>query len=125
MQMKVRKAIKRIMALSTGAAMLGATMFGAMAAADLKDYPSPLFIKDGVFDGVLVVGDNAAAEDIIGITNIATSMQAASVKKKVVEAGGTTVEVEGDAKKIGTSSNFLELGEGLNDAGMTTVDSND
>ncbi|KHO45369.1 MAG: hypothetical protein QS98_C0011G0064 [archaeon GW2011_AR3] len=123
--MKVRKAIKRIMALSTGAAMLGATMFGAMAAADLANYPSPLFIKDGVFDGVLGVGDNAAAEDIIGITNIATSLQAASVKKKVVETGGVVVDVEGDAKKIGTSSNFLEFGEGLNDAGMTTVDSGD
>src|SRR3989344_885702 len=122
--MKMRKAIKKIMALSAGAAMLGATMFGAMAA-NLADYPNPLFIKDGVFDGVLVVGDNAAAEDIIGITNIATSMQAASVKKKVVETGGTTVSVEGDAMRIGTSSNFLEIGEGLNDAGMTTVDSGD
>ncbi len=121
--MKVRKAIKRIMALSTGAAMLGATMFGAMAA-DLNQYPTQ-FIKDGVFDGLLVVGDNAAAEDIIGVTNIATSLQAASVKKQVVETSGTTVSVEGDAKKIGTSSNFLELGENLDAAGMTTVDSND
>ena len=65
--MKVRKAIKKIVALSTGAAMLGATMFGAMAA-NLADYPSPLFIKDGVFDGVLVVGDNAAAEEKKGKT---------------------------------------------------------
>src|SRR3989338_3911938 len=113
MQMKVRKAIRKIVALSTGAAMLGATMFGAMAA-DLANYPSPLFIKDGVFDGVLVVGDSAAAEDIIGVTNIATSLQSAAVKRKAVETGGVTVDVEGDAKRIGTTSNFLEIGEGLN-----------
>ena len=122
--MKVRKAIKKILALSTGAAMLGATMFGAMAA-DLANYPSPLFIKDGVFSGTLVVGDNAAAEDIIGVTNIATSLQAAAVKKTVVSDGGTTVTIEGDAKQIGTTSNFLEIGETLNAAGLTTVDSSD
>ncbi|NQV08458.1 hypothetical protein HQ529_01250, partial [Candidatus Woesearchaeota archaeon] len=83
--MKVNKAIKSIMALGTGALFLGAS---AMAA-DLSSYPNPLFVKDGVFDGLLVVGDNAAAEDIIGITNIAMSLQAVAVVKKAV-AGSTT-----------------------------------
>lgn len=112
------------MALGTGAAMMGATLFGAMAA-DLSDYPSPLFIKDGVFDGLLVVGDNAAAEDIIGVTNIAMSLQSAAVVTKAVSTGATSVTVEGDAYKLGTTSNMLELGEAMNGVGITALGSNE
>lgn len=122
--MKVRKAINRIMALGTGAAMMGATMFGAMAA-DLSDYPSPLFIKDGVFDGLLVVGDNAAAEDIIGVTNIAMSLQSAAVVTKEVSTGSATaVTVEGDSVKIAEATNLLEMGEEV-DSIRTSVTSSD
>lgn len=121
--MKVRKAIKSIMALGTGAVMMGATLFGAMGA-DLSDYPSPLFIKDGVFDGLLVVGDNAATEDIIGITNIAMSLQAAAVVTKEVSTGATSVTVEGDSVKIEEATNLLEMGEQM-DAIRTSVTSSD
>ena len=41
--MEVKKAVKRIAAVGVGASMLGATMLGAMAA-DLSDYPKPMFI---------------------------------------------------------------------------------
>ena len=62
----LKKVIKRIGAFATGLTFVGATMLGASAAADLSQYPSPLFIKDGVFDGIIVVGDDAAASDVVG-----------------------------------------------------------
>ena len=49
-------------ALGAGLSLVGATMFGAMAA-DLSEYPAP-FIKDGVFDAVLVVGTGGSDPDI-------------------------------------------------------------
>ncbi|MBN2566838.1 hypothetical protein JXB02_02000 [Candidatus Woesearchaeota archaeon] len=80
--------------------MVGMTLMGAMAAADLADYPS-MFIEDGKFNGLLVVGKNAAAEDVVGITNIAMSLQAVSVKKTAVDTGaGTTVAVD-DGYEVG------------------------
>ena len=71
--MRVKRAIKKIAALGAGVGMVGATMLGAMAA-DLSMYPS-MFIKDGQFNGALVVGDKAAAEDVVGSIDIATSLQ--------------------------------------------------
>ena len=106
--MRFQKTIKRIVALGTGALMLSS----AYAAADLSNYPAP-FVKDGKFSGVLVVGDKAAAEDVIGITDIMSSLQAASVKKVSTTSGGVDVSFEGDAWKVGTSSRILELGERL------------
>ena len=84
--MEFKKAIKRIVALGTGASMVGATLFGAYAA-DLAQYPSQ-FIQDGKFTGVLVVGDKAAAEDVIGVSDIAVSLQFAATKP--VAVGGST-----------------------------------
>ncbi|MBI2549101.1 hypothetical protein HYW21_07165 [Candidatus Woesearchaeota archaeon] len=111
--MRVKKAIRKIAALGAGATMLGATVLGAMAA-DLSNYPNPLFIKDGVFDAVLVVGDNAAAEDVVGVTNIAIAMQAASVKKTPVDTGaGSTTVVQGDAAQIKESTDYVEFNETL------------
>src|SRR3989338_6986899 len=86
---------------------------GAAAAAELSAYPSQ-YIKDGKFTGVMVVGDNAKAEDVIGVSDIATSMQAAAVKK--VSSGGTSVSAEGEAWQVKTSTNSLEMSENL-DAG--------
>ncbi len=108
--MRFKKAIKKIAALSTGATMVGATIFGAMAA-DLANYPGQ-YIKDGKFTGVLVVGDKAAAEDVIGVSDIAVSLQFAATKPVAV-AGGTTVTPEGEAWKVGTSTKILEIGENL------------
>lgn len=109
----MKKVIKKIAALGVGTAMLGATMMGAMAA-DLKDYPSPLFIKDGAFDGIIVVGAAAAASDVVGSVDIATSLQFASKTTTTVSTtGGTTVTVEGDAYRIDQSSNFVEYDEEL------------
>ena len=104
--MRFQKAIKRMIALGTGAVMLSSMV---SAAADLANYPSP-FVKDGKFSGVLIVGDKAAAEDVIGITDIVSSLQFASVKKAAVASGGSSVSVEGDAWQVATA-NHLELSE--------------
>lgn len=113
--MKLRKAIRKIVALGTGTLMLGATLIGA-AAANLQDYPSPLFIKDGVFNGVLVVGDSAASSDVIGSVDIALSLQNQAKTETSISVGDSTskVVVEGDVHKIETSGNPLNIGEYLN-----------
>ena len=109
--MRLQKVIRRIAALGTGVTMMGATLMGAMAAADLGNYPTP-FIDGGKFSGVLVIGDKAAAEDVIGVSDIAVSLQFAATKK-VGTASGTSVSVTGDAWQVGTSSKKFELSEDL------------
>ena len=66
------RAIKKRVALATGATMLGATVMGAMAA-DLANYPAP-FVDGCSFSGAIVVGDNAAAEDVIGAVDISSTL---------------------------------------------------
>ncbi len=102
--MKLRKAIKKIVALGA-TTLLGATMIAS--AADLSEYPEP-FIKDGKFSGALVVGDKAAAEDVIGVSDIAMSLQYAATKK-VGTTTTTTVTTEGDVWRVGTSTRKLEM----------------
>ena len=104
--MRFQKAIKRMIALGTGAIMLSSL---AAAAVDLANLPAP-FIKDGKFSGVLVVGDKAAAEDVIGISDIAASLQFAATKAAPSSGSGSSVSVEGDAWLVGTSNHF-ELSE--------------
>jgi len=114
------------MAFSTGVAMMGATMAGALAA-DMADFPKPMFIdNDGVFNGVIVVGENAKAADSIGATNIMGALQAAAFKTVVVDTGDdSTITVAGDAKKIEQSTNKLELSEGLKSTGIHSVTGSD
>jgi hypothetical protein len=101
--MKVRNMVKRLFAVGTGVAMLGATAMGALAA-DLGNYPD-MFVKDGNFDGYFVVGENAASVDNIALTDITSGM------KYTAADGASTVSVEGDAHKVGTSTNMLEFAE--------------
>ena len=111
--MKVKKAIKRIVALGVGVSMVGATLLGATA--DLGDYPSP-FVKDGMFDGMMVVGDDAAPADIIGVTDIAMSLQFSStITRTVSVAGASGVSISGDAAEVGEANDLLELYEQLGD----------
>jgi len=99
--MKVKKMVKRLFAVGTGVAMLGATAMGALAA-DLKDYPS-MFVSDGKFNGLLVVGEKASPIDNLAMTDIAANM-------KYHKGTGTTVaSVSGDAWRVGTSSQKLEM----------------
>jgi S-layer protein (TIGR01564 family) len=113
--MRLRKAIKKIVALGTGTTMIGATLLGA-SAANLNEYPSP-FVKDGVFNGKIVVGAQAAAQDVIGSIEIATTLQSQSVTSRKVRTGGTsaTTSLIGDSFKIEKSSDKLNMFELLND----------
>lgn len=110
----MRKAIRKIIALGMGAAMIGATILGASAAGGLNQYPSP-FIKNGVFDGKLVVGNNAAAEDILGVSSIMSSLQYASTVSAGTSEGGQATFVEGDVFEFKKSSNKLEFEQQLKD----------
>lgn len=89
--MNMKKTVKKMTAVLAGAAMLGATVMGAMAA-DLGDYPAPL-IKDGVWNGKVVVGAAADATDIAGAAALGASLQTYS--KVPVSVGGGVITVEG------------------------------
>src|SRR3989338_1747135 len=111
--MKISKTIKKIAALGTGLSMVGATMLSAMAAADLATYPAP-FVKDGVFDALIVVGESAATQDVLGAIDIATSLQYASKTTKTISSGtAATTSGTGDVKKIEQSTNKIEMNESI------------
>lgn len=109
--MKLRKVVKKIVALGTGATMLLGTLGATMAAADLANYPVP-FIDNGTFSGVLVIGDKAAAEDVIGVSDIAVSLQFAATKTVSTTTSAATV-IEGDVFKIKASGDNLNIMEPL------------
>ena len=94
--MKVRKAIKKIVALGIGASMFGATILGA-AAADLTSYPSP-FVKNGVFDAVVVVGGAAATADVAGAIDVAASLQYEMKQETGVVVSGAEVTISDGVK---------------------------
>lgn len=95
--MKLKKAMKKIVALSAGVSMLGATLMGA-SAATLADYPSP-FVKDGNANSVIVVGEKAATSDVVGAIDIAASLQAAAVSSEAVSVSSDGVSVTGGEEK--------------------------
>ena len=98
--MKLKKVIKKIVSLGAGASMVGATMLSAMAAADLSTYPAP-FVKDGAFNAMIVVGEAAATNDVLGAIDIATSLQYSAKTTSMVSTGtASTISSSGDVKKI-------------------------
>src|SRR3989344_1263785 len=107
--------VKRLLAVGAGAVMLGATAAGAFAAADLKTYPA-MFVKDGSFDGVLVVGEKAQPIDNLALTDVAANM-------KMVGSGGakTTTSVSGDAWLVKSGNDVLEFGEAIGPGGSVFV----
>lgn len=123
--MNVKKAIKKVVALGVGVSMLGATLIGATATPyDLSDYPTP-FVEDGMFNGLMVVGDDAAPADIIGVTDVAMSLQFSSTIKETIQVSGEAgVMLGGDSVKIQRSGDVLELNEYLGDV-TETLDSAD
>ena len=115
------KTVKKVMAVGTGAAMMGATLGTGVLAQDLSAYPSP-FIQNGQFNGLIVVGDQADSSDVLGSIDIATSLQyAARVERTVATdtsaSSRTTFSSTGEAWRVGTSSRSLvisEIGTGAN-----------
>jgi len=122
--MNVKKAIKKVVALGVGVSMLGATLLGATATPyDLSEYPAP-FVQEGMFNGLMVVGDDAAPADIIGVTDIAMSLQySSSVKETIDVAGDSGVMLGGDSVKIERSGDVLELNEYIGNVTETLDDS--
>lgn len=92
--MNVKNKVKKIFAVAASAALVGTTLVGAMAT-DLSDYPAQ-FIEDGIFNGAIVVGENAAARDIMGSIDIAASLQAEAVTP-AASAGTETISVSGES----------------------------
>ncbi len=108
---------RKILSIGMSILTASATLLGASAATpDLEDYPEP-FIKDGEFNGMLVIGDDAAPADIIGITDIAMSLQfSATVKETIrLSEGDARVEAYQNAAKAERSGDALELNEWLGD----------
>ena len=74
---------------------------------DLKNYPN-MFIKDGKFNGILVVGDRAPVKHVIGITDIITSLQ-------YVDKGGVIGKIEIGSVKLASevasiNQNIISVG---------------
>jgi len=106
--LKAKTAIKKIAAISAGVLMTGATMFGAVSAVTLADYPAP-FITSGKWVGLIVVGSDAAAGDIVGATDIAATLaQGATISSG--GSGGTTVS-GGKSEDLLLNTSFNASGE--------------
>ncbi len=121
--MEVKKAIKKVVALGAGATMMGATLMGAVAA-DLADYPAP-FVKNGQFDAFIVVGDQAAAEDVVGAVDIGASLQFEMREEEFVSTGTANVLVSDGVKIKGTGSEVLNYNESIGEVRDTTLDEED
>jgi hypothetical protein len=111
----VKKSIKKIFAVGVSVALLATTMVGALA--DLSTYPAPFVDNKGVFNGAIVVGENAATSDVLGAIDIAASLQ--SEAKKSVSVGDSSVVVEG-----GESYDEINLGTSWPASGNITLKEN-
>lgn len=111
--MKTTNVIKKMVAVGTGLAMVGATILGASATLDV--YPAP-FVKAGVPASNLgvFVGDEADASDVVGMGDILSALQQSAVVS-VAGSGGTTSVLQGDVAEVGSAGDMLELGEELNE----------
>ncbi|MFT4326674.1 MAG: hypothetical protein ACMXYK_04185 [Candidatus Woesearchaeota archaeon] len=112
--MNVKKVVRKIAAVATGTALLGATILGA-SAANLNNYPEP-FVADGVANVQFVIG-SGSTDDYLGALDIATNLQASAVSSSTVNVPGaaSTVEVEG-GYALSTRSTPLVLGTAFTEA---------
>ncbi len=111
---RLNRTIKRIAAIGTGVAMLGATMTGALAQnLNLANYPQPFVDANGVFNEntAIVVGANAAASDTLGAVDIAQRLQfdakvpVSGGEGTLVVSGGVTEDIP-LGKAIGNDTTF-------------------
>ncbi len=119
---RLRRAVKKIAAISAGVAMVGATITSAVAL-DLADYPAP-FVTDGTYntDTAVVVGRDAAASDTIGVANVVKGLQFESKVCTPGQSVGGGVSVSGDAVEVSDASDLLELRENLGDVRETITE---
>ncbi|MBU1030994.1 MAG: hypothetical protein KKB65_07205 [Nanoarchaeota archaeon] len=107
--MNVKKAIRKIVALGTGAIMIGATIMGATAYS-LADYPAP-FVTNGAFSGKIVIGAAASTADVLGAVDIAASLQAAAKTDVIVGGTTSTTSVEGGVLIEDSSNQDFNYGD--------------
>ncbi len=117
--MDMKKTAKKIAALVAGTTMLGATIMGATAL-DLSNYPAP-FVTDGVFDGKIVVGAEAATSDVVGAIDLAASLQALATKTSDIAIPGAagTASVTGDSAEFKTSTDVVGFEDDIGDVKAT------
>ncbi len=102
----IKRMIKKISAISTGAAMLTMSMAGALAVADLNTYPAPFVdVNMKKFSYLGVVGTDSAAIDNIALTDIATSLSAVPVPG--TSSGGTVTVAGGETDDIPIGLNIV------------------
>ncbi len=113
--MKVLNNFKKIIALGMSFSMIGATLLGA-SAVSLEDYPKP-FVINGIPSNnlVLIVGDNAAASDVVGMGDIISGLQASAITEKELPITQEKVTIEDDSSSLGTTSNLMEINETIGD----------
>jgi hypothetical protein len=115
------RTIKKIAALALGATMIGATIMGAMAA-DLTNYPKP-FVDGCTFSGAIVVGEKAAAEDVVGAIDIASTLAGSGTGTGT--GTGVSVTPTGEAVKIETSTDKLNIGDNITEVMSVPIDEGD
>lgn len=116
--------IKRILAIGASIALLGATLVGAVPAG-FQDYPNFLF-EDGKFNGVLVIGDDAHAADVVSSVDIATTLTAftggpITPPPGLPESASTQV-LKGDIIDLSKPNDLLELNEPIGDVREVLTD---
>ncbi len=95
--MNVKKAIKKIAALGAGAVLVGATILGAVATADLGNYPAPFIDQQelaSVYNAKIVVGAAASPIDVLGAADLAANLQMMSYVEEETP-GTSSVSVSG------------------------------
>jgi hypothetical protein len=117
------RAIKKIIALATGATMLGATLMGAMAAVpDLAEYPD-FFIVGENFNGSIGIGDQAAAQDVVGAIDVVSSLSVISVTEEV--AGETIAATVSEGVLVEAAGEDLNYDEDFEDILVGDLDDGD
>lgn len=113
------KHVKKTCALLVGLMLMSLSAFTATAY-NLENYPAP-FVEACSFSGAITVGEAAAAEDVVGAIDIASSLAISGTKTEAEE----TVSVDGEAVKIESSSNKLNIGDKLTDVISVSLDEDD
>lgn len=101
--MEVQKTVKKIAALGLGVGMMGATLISAMATADLANFPTMFVNAESQFNGLIVYGAGAKAEDVLASNNIQSAIQGVAVKK-------TAIQPNTSGEKKVKVNNGVELG---------------
>jgi len=120
--MKLRKAVKKIVALGIGATMIGATILAASAqgsvASDFAQFPTQ-FVQNGRHIGYTAVGDAGKTDDTLAALDTNAGLDYAGT----AAVGTVGASVSGAAIAISTSSDSLEIAERLGKVRQSLTDS--